>query len=684
MAGPKKVIVIDADVKLAQKNLQEVTKTVEQLEDALMEGNQQLNALKKTFNDGKASSKEIERMRKLEKTLKQVGEEMKMAKMQQKASQKAMKKSSEAATDLTGSTNMLDRATGGMVTKLKQSKAAFGGMIKQLGAVKIAVIGTGIGALVIAVISLIQAFKRSEEGQEKWQRVMAIIGAVTNQVLDGFASLGEWLIGFPKMVKDAFMSPMKTIKSFGAGVKKFLSNPFKAIKDVIVSAKDAVVDLVKETGEEMKAMDKVTKMRQKAHHLERDLMVERAISNQKVNDIRLEAEKRDIYTAAQRVVMLKKAQDLEDAITIKRMVAKQLQVDAQKLEMEQGFNDIEQKDKLAKLQGELINLDTQKLRAQRLLQTQITTAQREAITAAEQKKADDEALIEEEKAKAQGLIDFKKSIREAESDTMAEEFALELENIDEKFAILQEKALEQFELKLISEEELQEYKDQIEQARIDTANAKKLEQAKKVTDEEDKIAKKGLADKIKILQEEEKLRQDKLKRVHNFLGGLQALSEMAGKKNKALAIAMIVTEQVASVSKIISSLGVANLKAVEASPVTSGMPMVAINTIFAVANILKGLSSAKKAISSLNSNKKTVSGSAGAVASPPSRAAISTGTSDAPSVAQTNFSSIGTTGTNQIADALEGAPPIQAFVVSQDVTTAQSLDRNIVSSASIG
>jgi len=684
MAGPKKVIVIDADVKLAQKNLQEVTKTVDQLEDALMEGNQQLQALQKTFNDGKASSKEIERMERLKKKLKEVGEEMKMAKMQQKASQKAMKKSSEAATDLTDSTSMLDRATGGMVTKVKQSKAAFGGMIKQLSAVKIAVIGTGIGALVIAVISLIQAFKRSEEGQEKWQRIMAIIGAVTNQVLDYFADLGEWLIGFPKMVKDAFMSPMKTIKSFGAGVKKFLSNPFKAIKDVIVGAKNAVVEFVEETNKEIKATDRATKMRQKAHRLERELMVERAESNQKVNDIRLEAEKRDIYTAAERVVMLKKAQALEDAITIKRIAAKQLQVDAQKLEMAQGKNTIAQKDALAKLQGELINLDTQKLRAQRLLQTQITTAQREAIAKKEQDKADADALIEEEKARAQGLIDFKKSIREAEADTMAEEFALELENIDEKFAILQEKALEQFELKLISEEELAEYKDQIEQARIDAKNAKKLEQAKKVTTEEDKIAKKSLDDKIKIMQEEEKLRQAKIKAVHAFLGGLQAISEMAGKKNKALAIAMIVTEQVASVSQIISSLGIANAKSVAASPTTAGMPMVAINTIFAVANILKGLSSAKKAISALNSKKKTASGSAGAVASPPSRTAVSSGTSAAPSVAQTNFSSIGTTGTNQIADALEGAPPIQAFVVSQDVTTAQSLDRNIVSSASIG
>jgi hypothetical protein len=39
---------------------------------------------------------------------------------------------------------------------------------------------------------------------------------------------------------------------------------------------------------------------------------------------------------------------------------------------------------------------------------------------------------------------------------------------------------------------------------------------------------------------------------------------------------------------------------------------------------------------------------------------------------------------NQIASLLGDQPPVQAFVVSGDVTTAQELDRNIITSASIG
>ena len=48
------------------------------------------------------------------------------------------------------------------------------------------------------------------------------------------------------------------------------------------------------------------------------------------------------------------------------------------------------------------------------------------------------------------------------------------------------------------------------------------------------------------------------------------------------------------------------------------------------------------------------------------------------------FSTVGATGTNQLAELLGNQPPPRAFVVSGDVSTAQELDRNIVTSASLG
>ena len=257
------------------------------------------------------------------------------------------------------------------------------------GTIKAGMISTGIGALVIAVMALIQSFKRSEKGQEKFQRIMAAIGAVTGQVADAFADLGGIII-------DTFQDPMPAMKSFGKGLLKFLKDPTGATRDMFVKATIAAKDFVDETSKEVDALIEVTNMRQKAHHIDRELKVERAEANRKINDIRLQAEDREKNSANERIELLRKAQKIEEDITKKEIESKQLLIDAQILHMEQGHNNIEQKDKLAQLQAELINLDTKKLRSQRLLQTQITTAINEEKAIKEQAAQDAQDIIDAE------------------------------------------------------------------------------------------------------------------------------------------------------------------------------------------------------------------------------------------------------------------------------------------------
>ena len=48
------------------------------------------------------------------------------------------------------------------------------------------------------------------------------------------------------------------------------------------------------------------------------------------------------------------------------------------------------------------------------------------------------------------------------------------------------------------------------------------------------------------------------------------------------------------------------------------------------------------------------------------------------------FNVVGTSGQNQIAQSLGNQQPVKAFVVANDVSTQQSLDRNIVKTATIG
>ena len=266
------------------------------------------------------------------------------------------------------------------------------------GTIKAGIMSTGIGALVIAVVSLAQSFKRSEAGQEKFQRIMAAIGAVTDQVADAFADLGEIII-------ETFTDPLPAMTKFGKGLLKFLKDPTGATRDMFVKAALSAKGFVSETLEEVDALVEVTKMRQKAHHIERKLKVERAKANREINDIRLQAEDRERFNATERIALLRKAQKIEEEITAKEIESKQLLIDAQVLEMEQGKNNIEQKDKLAQLEADLINLETKKLRSQRLLQTQITTA-------INQERADREALLDETTDGADKLIQADNSVLE--------------------------------------------------------------------------------------------------------------------------------------------------------------------------------------------------------------------------------------------------------------------------------
>ena len=156
-----------------------------------------------------------------------------------------------------------------------------------------------------------------------------------------------------------------------------------------------------------------------------------------------------------------------------------------------------------------------------------------------------------------------------------------------------------------------------------------------------------------------------------------------GKKSKALAIAGIVVDQISSASQTISNLGIANAKSVAASPLTAGQPMVAINTISAIGSIAAGLSGARKAIANLKSNKQSPEGTS----APPARSAApssSVAASETPSPQTPTFGTLGGGGEIAIAEALGNQAPVQAYVVSNDVSSAQSLDRNIVNQATIG
>jgi hypothetical protein len=157
------------------------------------------------------------------------------------------------------------------------------------------------------------------------------------------------------------------------------------------------------------------------------------------------------------------------------------------------------------------------------------------------------------------------------------------------------------------------------------------------------------------------------------------LQQIAG-RNKKIAIAGIIIEQAASIGKIIANTAVANAKAVAAFPITAGQPWVTINTISAALGIAATVAGAAKSIQQINSSDNAAAPSGGA--SLPKGSAPNAPTISGAPIPQINTGG-GQNPSQQIAETISAASgrPVQAYVVSQQVSSTQALDRRVNNSA---
>lgn len=210
------------------------------------------------------------------------------------------------------------------------------------------------------------------------------------------------------------------------------------------------------------------------------------------------------------------------------------------------------------------------------------------------------------------------------------------------------------------------YKD--EQTRINTEWDKKNEDDKK------KSADTILNDKISAINAELKIEQEKIALLSGF-GNLMGI--IAG-ENKDMQIAAVIVSQAASIAQIVSNTSAANARALlELGPI-AGAAAATRQSIQAGISIASTVAAGVKAIQQIRSAESGGGVSAGA-------ATVSAGGGGVPS-APPAINIVGQTQTSQLADVIGGQTrePVRAYVVSNDVTTAQGLERNIVDGATIG
>lgn len=180
----------------------------------------------------------------------------------------------------------------GMKTEMVAVSASTTGWIKVLKLLKVALIGTGIGALVVALGSLVAWFTKTQKGVEAANKIMAALGATINVIIDRTSKLGSALVnlftgnfkqagadakavfsGIGKEIADETKQAWKLAEVLNEIDKKevMLSMSRAANRAEIEKLKKAADDQTLSTQERIKAAEKAAEIEKKDLEIQTEL-----------------------------------------------------------------------------------------------------------------------------------------------------------------------------------------------------------------------------------------------------------------------------------------------------------------------------------------------------------------------------------------------------------------------------
>ena len=341
---------------------------------------------------------------------------------------KQSNKLSKSLASQTGAVNKLDNATGGVITSFKA-----------LAANPIVLFVT----ILVGLFKLLkEAFTSSEEGQNKWNKAMAVVQTLLGNLLDLVAEVAEALVWL-------FTNPKKAIKEFGDFIKDNIQNRIEgltelipklgeaidlvfagkfsaagkvavdamgkvalgvdSVTDSVNKAGEAVGDFIKEQKREAAIASDIADKRATANKLDTELITQRAKANEKRAGLLNKAEDKEKFNAEQRARFLREASKLEEDITNKEIAAGKLRLEAKTLENGLSRSSLEDKQEEARLEADLINLQTAKLTKEKEIITKIIGFNNEARAASEKARAarqkEDEEALKRREAEIQSFRD---------------------------------------------------------------------------------------------------------------------------------------------------------------------------------------------------------------------------------------------------------------------------------------
>lgn len=357
----------------------------------------------------------------------------------------------------------------------------------------------------------------------------------------------------------------------------------------------------------------------------------------------------------------------------------------------------------AKAFAESVNPNTEKAIE---LQTQLDKAKEDSLKVDIQLAQLDKTESDKKKANAQKLVDNAKKlndeelrlakekadalerIRQGEIDTEAERREEELKVVRDQYAKLIEEAVkynqdtnELKEAQRVKEQELKDKFKKEDDEKEEEYWKNESEKAQK-RDEDARLKKEDEANKeIEFQKNKDEAIANSKANFNNIIQGLEdagiAKTKAGQAVSKAIALTQIGIDSAVAISKASTLANAEGVAAQLAFPLVPG--------IGTVARVISYASTALSVVSNIAKAKKLLSsGGSGGISTGGGGSAPSVGGGGSAPQTSPTFNVVGNTGVNQIEQSLGRQQPIQAYVVANNVTTAQSLDRNIINNASLG
>ena len=603
--------------------------------------------------------------------------------------------------DAKSTQDSLNTVTGGAVGRFNALKTNVLGAVKSFKSLRVAIIASGIGALVLAVVALGQAFTRSEAGQNKFAKLMGVIGSIINNLLDVLADLGEALIkvfedpqqaikDFANLIKDnivnRFEGLMELIPALGKAVSLLFKGEFAEAGKVAANATGKVVlgvenvvektqaainktkEFVKELEEEARVAAEIADNRAKADKIERENTVARAKADREIADLRFKAEQRDKFSVSERIKFLEEASALEEKITNQEIEAARLRFEAKKAENALSKSTKEDLDEQAQLEAQLIGLNTSKLRLQKRLQTSLTTFRNEEkAERAAALKAEEEAqkLKEDLRKKNEKEEQIARDKKKAADEKAQQE---ELKREEQQWNLLQKITNTAQEQELLELAQQYDKKFELAVGNAELEKALREQQQEDLTAIDKKYSEQRAKNESDATQKSQQERLDAFEQgartTMNALIAINELTQAFAKEDEASQKKAFEVNKAIGIANAIINTSVGVSKALASAP----PPLNFINAAIVTAS---GIAAVK------NIQKTQFNSSSFDTTSP----STSTGGANTSPTQPPSFNVVGQSGFNQVAGALGQQQPVQAFVVAGDVTSAQQLQNNTITQA---